>query len=138
MSLYRYWLTVTRVHDGDTISGSIDLGFYLAMGQAVRLGGINAPEITGTTAVAGKASTIALMGLIGFVHAPARLKGAFGVPGDYVLADGATPPVLVVETAHPKAYEKYGRVLGTLYASEASSTSIDQAMIDGGWAIAYP
>ena len=137
MTLYRYWLTVTRVQDGDTIHGSLDLGFYLAMEQSVRLAGINAPEITGTTQPQGEASTLALMEMIGFQHAPTRLRGAFGVPGDYVLADGATPPVLVIETLHPKAYEKYGRVLGTLYLTEDATSSVEQAMIDGGWAIPY-
>ena len=137
MTLYRYWLTVTKVHDGDTVMGHIDLGFYLGMDATVRLAGINAPEITGTTQPAGEASTQALIGLIGFQAQPTRTKGAFGVPGDYLPVDGAPPCVLVVQTAHPKAYEKYGRVLGTLFTSEDATSSVDQAMVDGGWAVAY-
>lgn len=43
---YRYNAYVTDVYDGDTITVSIDLGFYTFLhDQKIRLYGINTPEI---------------------------------------------------------------------------------------------
>jgi micrococcal nuclease len=44
MSLYTYKFVVTRVVDGDTVDGRIDLGFRLGMDTRVRLAGYDAPE----------------------------------------------------------------------------------------------
>jgi len=44
MSLYTYKFTCTRVVDGDTVDGRIDLGFRLGMDTRVRLAGYDAPE----------------------------------------------------------------------------------------------
>jgi endonuclease YncB( thermonuclease family) len=45
MALYRYAATVLSVHDGDTFTASVDLGFDLAFRTAVRLNGCNAREL---------------------------------------------------------------------------------------------
>jgi micrococcal nuclease len=43
---YRYAATVTAVHDGDTITADVDLGFGVWLrGQAFRLRGLNAREL---------------------------------------------------------------------------------------------
>lgn len=44
MSLYTYKFHCTRVVDGDTVDGRIDLGFNLGMDTRVRLSGFDAPE----------------------------------------------------------------------------------------------
>jgi micrococcal nuclease len=44
MSLYTYKFTATRVVDGDTVDGIIDLGFRLFQRVRVRLSGFDAPE----------------------------------------------------------------------------------------------
>jgi endonuclease YncB( thermonuclease family) len=44
MSLYTYRFVCTRVVDGDTVDGRIDLGFRLGMDTRVRLAGYDAPE----------------------------------------------------------------------------------------------
>jgi micrococcal nuclease len=44
MSLYTYKFTCTRVVDGDTVDGRIDLGFRIGMDTRVRLSGYDAPE----------------------------------------------------------------------------------------------
>lgn len=44
MSLYTYRFHCTRVVDGDTVDGRIDLGFRLGMDTRVRLSGFDAPE----------------------------------------------------------------------------------------------
>lgn len=43
-TLYNYTFTPTRVVDGDTVDGIIDLGFAVQMRERVRLARINAPE----------------------------------------------------------------------------------------------
>lgn len=42
--MYTYKLKVNRVIDGDTVDGTIDLGFNILIKQRIRLFGINAPE----------------------------------------------------------------------------------------------
>lgn len=45
---YRYTATLRKLHDGDTASVDIDLGFRLSHGNVwIRFDGYNAPEITG-------------------------------------------------------------------------------------------
>ena len=41
---YEYFFKPTRVVDGDTVDGFIDLGFSVHRQIRVRLGGIDAPE----------------------------------------------------------------------------------------------
>lgn len=45
MSLYEYMATVVSVHDGDTATFDIDLGFRVHTISSLRLDGINAPEL---------------------------------------------------------------------------------------------
>ena len=48
IGLYNYPFTLTRVIDGDTVVGDIDLGFNIKLtNQRIRLIGINTPEIKG-------------------------------------------------------------------------------------------
>lgn len=50
---YVYNATVLSVHDGDTLTLNVDLGFYLRMQMPCRVLGVNAPELSTT---AGKAA----------------------------------------------------------------------------------
>ncbi len=43
--MYEYKFKVTRVVDGDTVDGIIDLGFGILLKERVRVYGIDAPEI---------------------------------------------------------------------------------------------
>jgi len=43
--MYTYKIDITKVYDGDTINGTVDLGFNLKMDIKVRLARINTPEI---------------------------------------------------------------------------------------------
>ncbi len=51
---FTYWFTVDHVYDGDTIMGQLDMGLAHYLGNvpkptyAVRLYGINAPELNAT------------------------------------------------------------------------------------------
>ena len=53
--MYQYWAKVIEVYDGDTITVDIDLGLGVwKHGEKIRLFGLNAPEMRGVDAVAGK------------------------------------------------------------------------------------
>ena len=55
--LYHYKITVTKVVDGDTIYGDVDLGFNIGFKKMeFRLSGINTPETKGATREAGLTS----------------------------------------------------------------------------------
>ena len=55
--LYHYKITVTKVVDGDTIYGDVDLGFNVkAKKMEFRLAEVNTPETKGETRTAGLAS----------------------------------------------------------------------------------
>ena len=43
--MYTYALEVTRVYDGDTVNGVVDLGFGIKMAIKIRLADINTPEL---------------------------------------------------------------------------------------------
>jgi endonuclease YncB( thermonuclease family) len=58
---YRYHVTITDVHDGDTITVTVDLGFFIAHTTPVRLARINAPELATDP---GKAAQQALAGYV--------------------------------------------------------------------------
>ena len=52
--LYEYKATITDVHDGDTVTADVDLGFHTWIHEEkFRLLGIDAPEVTGATKAAG-------------------------------------------------------------------------------------
>lgn len=56
-SLYHYRAIVKEVHDGDTITVDIDLGFHTWIhDEHIRLAQINAPEVIGASKAAGIAS----------------------------------------------------------------------------------
>ena len=55
--LYHYKITVTKVVDGDTIYGEVDLGFNIsAKKMEFRLAEVNTPETKGENRIAGLAS----------------------------------------------------------------------------------
>jgi len=65
MKKYTYNAKVRSVYDGDTIRVDIDLGFDIWLNdQSIRLHGINAPEVKGSTKLKGLASRDRLRELI--------------------------------------------------------------------------
>lgn len=80
MSDYRYNAVVRAVHDGDSLSLDVDLGFGTWIrGRAFRLFGINAPEL-GTRA--GKDARAYLLGLLP-VGTPVELESIKDRPDKY-------------------------------------------------------
>jgi micrococcal nuclease len=54
---FDYRIAISRVIDGDTVVAEIDLGFHVHIKEALRLFGINAPEMRGEERERGKAAT---------------------------------------------------------------------------------
>lgn len=106
MTPYLYHAIVVSVHDGDTITVDVDLGFKVwQRGLKVRLYGINAPELASPS---GKASAAWLQ---------AQLTGQ----------------AILLETIKDKAniaqIEKYGRWLGIVYA-HGKDVSINDTLVE--------
>ena len=114
--MYEYRvLRIEKVVDGDTVDIVIDLGFSLTKKERVRLSGIDTPE-TRTKDLEEKE-----LGMDAKNFLTRRLDDAVGYN-------------LVVKTEKDG---KYGRMLGWLYKSDEDTMSINQIMIDKGYAWAY-
>lgn len=64
MDLYWYRCELIRVIDGDTVEIWVDFGFYHRWKMIVRLWGMNAPEVIGTSYEAGRAAKVRLEQLL--------------------------------------------------------------------------
>ena len=112
--LYTYFVkSVDRVVDGDTIDISIDLGFDLTKKERVRLAGIDTPE--------------------------KRTKDQKEKEMGYQATEFLEMHLMEAKklTVKTEKEGKFGRMLGWLYKSETDTTSINQIMIDKGYAWAY-
>ena len=112
--MYTYFVkSVDRVVDGDTIDISIDLGFDLTKKERVRLAGIDTPE--------------------------KRTKDQKEKEMGYQATEFLEMHLMEATKLTVKTEKdgKFGRMLGWLYKSETDTTSINQIMIDKGYAWAY-
>ena len=112
--MYTYFVkSVDRVVDGDTIDISIDLGFDLTKKERVRLAGIDTPE--------------------------KRTKNPKEKEMGYQATEFLEMHLMEATklTVKTEKEGKFGRMLGWLYKSETDTTSINQIMIDKGYAWAY-
>ncbi len=112
-SKYHYSAKVIEVHDGDTITCDIDLGFGITLNnQKFRFFGINAPELHGDSEEAGKASQV------------------------YV-SERILDKVILIETIMDKK-EKFGRWLGRIsYRVDDKWVNLNKEMIDNKMAIVF-
>jgi len=97
-------LDVVRVHDGDTCTLLVDMGFHLQRVISIRIQGIDTPELRGTSLAA------------------ARL--ARDLAKTWLVA--ATEPVLV-----SRKLDKYGRVLGDIVDRDTNDTLAEYLLIAG-------
>lgn len=110
--LYHYRCTVLEVYDGDTFRGEISLGFGLSWkgsdgkGVSIRLLGLNAPEVKGSSRDKGIASRDWLR------------KQILG-------------KTITLKTIKDSS-EKYGRYLGIILLEDG--TNINELMITEGFA----
>lgn len=109
MGLWTYRAIITSVTDGDSCRARIDLGFGIyKSGEALRLAGINAPEMRGETLEAGRAARDAL-----------RLR---------VLGK------LVTIKTRKDAQEKYGRYLAAIWDEQGC---VNDWMVEADYAVRY-
>ena len=112
--MYTYFVkSVDRVVDGDTIDISIDLGFDLTKKERVRLAGIDTPET--------------------------RTKNPKEKEMGYQATEFLEMHLMEATKLTVKTEKdgKFGRMLGWFYKSEKDVTSINEIMIDEGYAWAY-
>ena len=111
--MYEYKIKeVVKIVDGDTIDVNIDLGFNLTKKERVRVAGIDTPESRTSD------DEEKVFGIEAKEHLKHKLEKA---------------EALTIST---EKEGKYGRMLGWIYA-DGSPVSINQLMIDEGYAWAY-
>lgn len=104
---YTFYAGMSRVIDGDTVVLDIDLGFRVQQEHAVRLAGLNAPELSTHEGVDAKAWVITW----------------FATNGPYLT---------VTTTANP--LDKYGRYLADVYAN---GSHLNADLITSGHAVVW-
>ena len=112
--MYTYFVkSIDRIVDGDTIDISIDLGFDLTKKERVRLAGIDTPE--------------------------KRTKNLKEKEMGYQATEFLEMHLMEASklTVRTEKDGKFGRMLGWLYKSDKDTMSINQIMIDKGYAWAY-
>jgi endonuclease YncB( thermonuclease family) len=112
--LYHYKMTVTRVVDGDTIRGDVDLGFgFIQKNQEFRFTGINAPEI----------------------HGP---SSAEGMKAKQYVSDLITGKDIVIVTKKD-GKEKWGRFLAEIFYLDTTGNyvSLNKELVAKGLAIPF-
>ena len=113
-------VSIDRVLDGDTIDVTIDLGFDLYKKERVRVAGVDTPEKR-TRDLEEKE-----LGIDATNWLKEKLDGAIAGDDD-----------LVIRTELVGGVGKYGRLLGWLYIGGDSASSLNEQMIEEGYAWAY-
>jgi micrococcal nuclease len=114
--MFEYYVKkVSKIVDGDTIDVDIDLGFDISFSSRVRLAGIDTPESRTSD----------------------KLEKSLGLESKaYLKSAIEAAKTVVIKTEKMDSSEKYGRILGWVFL-DGSDTSINQNMIDDGYAWGY-
>jgi micrococcal nuclease len=114
--MFEYYVKkVSKIVDGDTIDVDIDLGFDISFSSRVRLAGIDTPESRTSD----------------------KFEKALGLESKSYLKNAIeSAKTVVIKTEKMDSSEKYGRILGWVFL-DGSSISINQKMIDDGYAWVY-
>ena len=111
-ALYHYRAIVTEVHDGDTVTVDIDLGFHVwVRGEKIRLANIDTPELTGDHKQEGIAAGDFLRQL--------------------VLNKNVIIQTIKTQSGSDKQ-EKYGRYLGVIWLD---GVNVNDLLIKKGYAV---
>ena len=106
---------IIDIIDGDTIDVRIDLGFDIFLKKRVRLNGIDTPESRTTD-----------------LH-----EKKYGLEAkEWLKHKLVNANHIVIKTELPDSTEKYGRILGTLWVND-ETTSVNDQLLKGGYAWAY-
>ena len=113
LELYNYRGKITRIIDGDTLEISLDLGLDVQLQkQILRLKGINAPEMKGESRESAIASRNYLSSLV-------------------------LDKDVIISTYKSRNKDKYGRYLAEVWLLDRGDRSVNQMLIDGGFAVKY-
>lgn len=111
--MYEYRAVVRKVHDGDTITVDVDLGFgFWAHAQQMRLLGIQAPELNTEQGVKARDYLLTLIPLDSYVE---------------------------IHTIKDKR-EKYGRMLADVYRLDRNGERallVNKALLDARYAVEW-
>lgn len=121
-----------EVYDGDTMYVDIDLGLKVwTHGVALRLNGVDTPELRGDTKEAGYAARDFVCAALAGV--PVEEVASFEKDGRRVVLP---KPVRIFLHSHRDDDGKYGRLLSTvwIYDAEGNLVSLNQMLLDSGHA----
>lgn len=114
MSLFSYNAKITAVHDGDTVTADVDLGFGVWIrGMRIRLDRINAPELN---------------------TPDGKLSRNF-------LADTVLDMDVTIQTRRTSAenaadaQEKYGRYVATIFTLPPADINVNELLVTRGFAV---
>lgn len=108
--MYTYNAHIIDVHDGDTATAVVDLGFHIKIQVKVRFKGINTPELKGDTRSAALISKKRVEDLI------------------------LNKDVIIITDKDKQ--EKYGRWLGTIYLLNETK-SVNALLVEEGLAVPF-
>jgi micrococcal nuclease len=121
--MYEYNFKLDRVIDGDTVDGTIDLGFGISVHKRIRLLGINAPEIKLQKKIEDKSKRIA--------------EKELGLKAKDKLEELLSSRDIIIQTQLDKT-GKFGRVLGTLLVSHQNkSLNVNSYLLSNGYVKGY-
>jgi len=113
--MYIYKFNITRIIDGVTIDGVVDLGFGVSTSQRVRLLDVCVPDL----------------------HSKHVKDKESGIAAKQCVIDWLNGATSVVLRSHKDTSGKTNRILGELFLSIDEHTSINNILLDGGLATPY-
>ena len=121
--MYEYSFKLDRVIDGDTVDGTIDLGFGIYTHKRIRLLGIDAPETRLQSKIKDKNQRL--------------LEKKAGLRAKAKLKEILDSQEIVINTQLDKS-GKFGRILGTLLTKESDSLlNINKLLLAQGYVKEY-
>ena len=100
--------TVTSVHDGDTLTVQVDLGFDTTRTANVRLLGLNAIELSKPGGKEARDNLATLVGTVVALHSVRWDKYGGRVDGSITLPDGTDLGKLLINTGWAAAWDGTG------------------------------
>ncbi len=118
--MYEYSFILERVVDGDTVIGTVDLGFNTYVKQTFRLANINTPELNSSDPILKEQANKAK-----------AYTSAFFVLDEKAIAQGDR---IVVKSIKPITKDKYGRYLGIFLCG---TRILNEELVNNGLAVKY-
>jgi len=113
--MYTYKFNITRIIDGVTIDGTVDLGFGVSTSQRVRLLDVCVPDL----------------------HSKHTRDKEAGIAAKQCVIDWLNGSTTVVLRSHKDTSGKTNRILGELFLSMEDNTSINTVLLDEQLASPY-